>query len=274
MIYTHKMKRDATNLNARRNNKIIPRKIATTALATVLTVSAGLGLTGCFGISGSSSSSSSSGDTQVDSNTAKMVTSSTKITMKKGSENKMFNNSITLSVLDFQRRPVSLFQGSSTQSSDAGSSSGTVGTTSTDDVALQIDFSYMWNPNTYSTNTTNAGGTNTTAPSTLEDVLQPGKLMYIQGKDQYGELYTTSTIITPDTTEDNTLSLNQQWDYNLLKGDLPQASDTKKGSIVFQVSTNVTDLELIIITPDNNPSPTQADSVLSGSNKIYSIDLT
>ena len=98
--------------------------------------------------------------------------------------------------------------------------------------------------------------------------------MYIQGKDQYGELYTTSTIITPDTEEDNTLSLNQQWDYNLLQSDLPQASDTKKGSVVFQVSTNVTDLELIIITPDNNANPTQADSVLSGSNKIYSIDLT
>lgn len=272
MIYINRMRRDATHLIQVKSHN--HRKIVTTTLAATLAVSAGLGLTGCFGINGSSSSTSNA-NTQVDSNTAAMVTSSTKITMKKGSENKMFNNSITLSVLDFQRRPVSLFQGSSTQSSDTGgSSSGTVGTTSTNDVALQIDFSYMWNPNTYSTNTTNAGGTNTSVPSSLEDVLQPGKLMYIQGKDQYGELYTTSTIITPETKEDDTLSLNQQWDYNLLKSDLPQASDTKKGSIVFQVSTNVTDLELIIITPDNNPNPTQADNVLSGGNKIYSIDLT
>lgn len=271
MLYTGKMKRDATHVNSRYSRKSRQRTM-TTAFAAVLAISAGLGLTGCFSIGGSPSSGK---DTQVDSNTAAMVTSSTKITMKKGAENKMFNNSVTLSVLDFQRRPVSLFQGASTQSSDAGSStSGTVGTTSTNDVALQIDFSYMWNPNTYATNTTNAGGTNTSAPRTLDSVLQPGKLMYIQGKDQYGELYTTSTIITPDTEEDNTLSLNQQWDYNLLQSDLPQASDTKKGSVVFQVSTNVTDLELIIITPDNNANPTQADSVLSGSNKIYSIDLT
>ena len=271
MNHMNHSRRDATHLKNNRCRKTT-LKLITTAMASVLAMSAGLGLTGCFGIGGSSSSSSS---TQVDSNTAKMVTSSTKITMKKGAENKMFNNSVTLSVLDFQRRPVSLFQGSTTQSSDTGgSSSGTVGTTSTTDVALQIDFSYMWNPNTYTTNTTNAGGTSTTIPSSLEDVLQPGKLMYIQGKDQYGELYTTSTIITPDTEEDQTLSLNQQWDYNLIKSDLPQASDTKKGSIVFQVSTNVTDLELIIITPDNNANPTQSDNVLSGNNKIYSIDLT
>lgn len=270
MLYTGKTKRDAIHVNSRYSKQSRKRTV-TTALAAVLAISAGLGLSGCFSMGGAPSSEK---DTQVDSNTASMVTSSTKIAMKKGAENKMFNNSVTLSVLDFQRRPVSLFQGASTQSSDEGSSSGTVGTTSTNDVALQIDFSYMWNPNTYSTNTTNAGGTNASAPDTLNSILQPGKLMYIQGKDQYGELYTTSTIITPDTEEDNALSLNQQWDYNLIQSALPQASDTKKGSIVFQVSTNVTDLELIIITPDNNANPTQVDSVLSGNNKIYSIDLT
>ena len=72
MLYTGKMKRDATHVNSRYSRKSRQRTM-TTAFAAVLAISAGLGLTGCFSIGGSPSSGK---DTQVDSNTAAMVTSS------------------------------------------------------------------------------------------------------------------------------------------------------------------------------------------------------
>ena len=106
------------------------------------------------------------------------------------------------------------------------------------------------------------------APATL--TIEPGTTIYMQGHDQDGGDYISSTIVIPDENEDaNTLAINAQWNYNLMDATLPEASQTREGSILFQVSSQVKDLQLVMVSGNNNADPTDAESVLAGNRDIY-----
>ena len=147
----------------------------------------------------------------------------------------------------------------------------------TNRVAIEVDVSYTYNSTALTTNTQQYGGNINGSVTTLSDLLLPGKLMYITGKDQNGSEYVASDVLAVNTgtqTADNTLGTNAQWDYDVLDSELPQAAQTKTGSMVFIVSSTAKDLTLHIITANKNASPTNEEAVGAGNNYHYTLDLS
>ena len=227
------------------------RKAIAAIIGLALIPCVSLGLAGCSGGGGGQSEES-----------VTYVTSST-IEMTNGSDNRMCNGSLQLTILDAQKRPVSIFSNQSESSSAAQEDT-------SNDIIVEVDMSVMFNANTYTQVLTQLGATNVQVPTTMSDIFEPGTTIYMQGHDQNGADYTSSAVVIPDENENaNTLATNAQWNYDLLNANLPEASQTLQGSILFQVSSQVKDLQLVIISGNNNAAPTDADSVLAGNRDTF-----
>ena len=228
----------------------------------------GCSLFGGLGGGGSSSatvSTSASGQTGGTSSSNANVTrtTSTAYAIKIGAKNPMVNDAVQLTVTGVERRPVSTFANATSDD--------------TNRVAIEVDVSYTYNSTALTTNTQQYGGNINGSVTTLSDLLLPGKLMYITGKDQNGSEYVASDVLAVNTgtqTADNTLGTNAQWDYDVLDSELPQAAQTKTGSMVFIVSSTAKDLTLHIITANKNASPTNEEAVGAGNNYHYTLDLS
>ena len=146
---------------------------------------------------------------------------------------------------------------------------------STDDVVIEVDLEYTWNVNTYTEAVKKAGNSTSGTPKTLEDILKPGNLMVIQGNDANGEPYSSCNVIAPDEQDEDVFGINAQWDYNILSSDLPEASKTKKGSMLFLVSSSAENLKLYMLTPTSGQAIGSGSSKLeSGAAAQFSLDLT
>ena len=272
----------------RNGTNTITRRATSCALAGLLAASP-LALSGCslfggLGVGGSSSatvSTSANGQTGGTSSSNANVTrtTSTAYAIKIGAKNPMVNDAVQLTVTGVERRPVSTFA-NAMQDASGGSSASSDNANTSDDtnrVAIEVDVSYTYNSTALTTNTQQYGGNINGSVTTLSDLLLPGKLMYITGKDQNGSEYVASDVLAVNTgtqTADNTLGTNAQWDYDVLDSELPQAAQTKTGSMVFIVSSTAKDLTLHIITANKNASPTNEEAVGAGNNYHYTLDLS
>lgn len=269
-----------------RNGKnMIVQRTASCMLAGLLVVSP-LALSGCslFGGTGGSSSNTTavSGGNGSKSGTASSNANVTRTTssayaIKIGAKNPMANDAIQLTVTGVERRPVSTFTNAMQGASRSSSSSNTNTADDTNRVAIEVDVSYTYNSTTLTTNTEQYGGNVNGSVNTLSDLLLPGELMYITGTDQNGSEYIASDVLavtTGSSSSSNTLGTNAQWDYDVLDSALPQAAQTKTGSMVFVVSSTAKDLTLHIITANKNASPTDAEAVGAGNNYHYTLDLS
>ena len=156
-----------------------------------------------------------------------------------------------------------------------GTSATEVSAAATTDIVVQVDVSFTWNVNTYATALANNGTTMNKAPSTLTDLFQPGKLMYIQGEDADGNLYQSADIIEPEEQKDvNQLAINSQWDYSVMYSPLPETSVTKTGSFLLRVPSTAKNLKLIFVTPTSGQDVTQPDTVGAGNVAVYELPLT
>ena len=266
----------------RNGTNTITRRATSCALAGLLAASP-LALSGCslfggLGDGGSSSatvSTSANGQTGGTSSSNANVTrtTSTAYAIKIGAKNPMVNDAVQLTVTGVERRPVSTFANAMQDASGGSSAS----SDDTNRVAIEVDVSYTYNSTALTTNTQQYGGNINGSVTTLSDLLLPGKLMYITGKDQNGSEYVASDVLAVNTgtqTADNTLGTNAQWDYDVLDSELPQAAQTKTGSMVFIVSSTAKDLTLHIITANKNASPTNEEAVGAGNNYHYTLDLS
>lgn len=269
-------------MTRRNGTNTITRRATSCVLAGLLAASP-LALSGCslfggLGGGGSSSatvSTSASGQTGGTSSSNANVTrtTSTAYAIKIGAKNPMVNDAVQLTVTGVERRPVSTFANAMQDASGGSSAS----SDDTNRVAIEVDVSYTYNSTALTTNTQQYGGNINGSVTTLSDLLLPGKLMYITGKDQNGSEYVASDVLAVNTgtqTADNTLGTNAQWDYDVLDSELPQAAQTKTGSMVFIVSSTAKDLTLHIITANKNESPTNEEAVGAGNNYHYTLDLS
>lgn len=266
-------------------NDIFARRVASCALAGLLMVSP-LALSGCslFGGLGGSSSNTTTvsggtngGGSSSASNANVTRTTSSAYAIKIGAKNPMANDAIQLTVTGVERRPVSTFTNAMQGASRSSTSSNTNTADDTNRVAIEVDVSYTYNSTTLTTNTEQYGGNVNGSVNTLSDLLLPGELMYITGTDQNGSEYIASDVLavtTGSSSSSNTLGTNAQWDYDVLDSALPQAAQTKTGSMVFVVSSTAKDLTLHIITANKNASPTDAEAVGAGNNYHYTLDLS
>lgn len=260
-----------------RKANALARRIASCALIGLLAVSP-VALTGCGMLGGASGTSTTTGgnaSSGSSSNANVTRTTSTAYAIALGAKNPMVNDALQLTVTGVERRPVSTFTNASQQSS-SGSSGNANTSDDTNRVAIEVDVSYTYNSTTLATNTQQYGGNVNGSVSTLSDLLLPGSLMYITGTDQNGSDYVASDVLTVNTgtTSSNTLGTNAQWDYNVLNSALPQAAQTKSGSMVFVVSSTAKDLTLHIITANKDANPLDVDSVGAGNNYHYTLDLS
>lgn len=199
-------------------------------------------------------------------------TTSAAYAMKIGAQNPMANDALQMTITNVERRPISTFVNAN--DSKTASSDGAAATDDEDNlIAVEIDMQYTFNPTTLSTNTEQAGGDKPGTPSTLSDVLLPGELMYITGKDTDGNEYIASDILTVNANND-TLGTNAQWDYSLLDSALPQAATKKSGSVIFEVTSTASDLTLHIITANDNSDPLDGEAVAGGNNYHYTLGLS
>lgn len=264
----------------------ITRRVTSCMLAGMLVVSP-LALSGCslFGGLGGGSDSSSSATTTTSttssspsSNANVTRTTSAAYAIAIGAKNPMVNDAVQLTVTGVERRPVSTFTNAMRGSSGSGASSSNTNTSDdANKVAIEVDISYTYNSTTLTTNTAQYGGNINGNVSTLSDLLLPGSLMYITGTDQNGSEYIASDVLAVNTnasSSTNTLGTNAQWDYDVLDSALPQAAQTKTGSMVFIVSSTAKDLTLHIITAEKNAAPFDEESVGSGNNYHYTLDLS
>ena len=240
-------------------------RIAAIAVCLPLTLSP-LMLTGCFGGGGGE-----------ESNSNVIQVSQTSYEIQRNAVNDMVNRGLKFTITDMQRRPMSVFSGSSISKSQAmeGTSATEVSAAATTDIVVQVDVSFTWNVNTYATALANNGTTMNKAPSTLTDLFQPGKLMYIQGEDADGNLYQSADIIEPEEQKDvNQLAINSQWDYSVMSSPLPETSVTKTGSFLLRVPSTAKNLKLIFVTPTSGQDVTQPDTVGAGNVAVYELPLT
>lgn len=239
-------------------------KTLLSATAAALAVLSAVPLSGCMdmGIGGDSTSEITS-----------VEVAQTSFTIEENAVNNMCNGAIKLTVTGMQRRPMSVFAGSSIEGARGemdGSSESSVGAASAaTDIAIQVDVSYTWNLSTYQQAT--GGGS---VPLSLKDVLLPGSLMYVTGTDPDGNPYTTADIIVPAAQENvNALAINAQWDYDVLNSPLPETSVTKTGSFLLRVPSTVNNLSLVIMTPMGGQE-LSADAPNTGETYIYELPLT
>jgi hypothetical protein len=267
------------------------RKAMTLSMAVAIVLAGTLAISGCSLIGGSSGTSSSSGTTSASAsasdgsgneNTSKIqTTTSSAYAIKVGAQNPMVDDALQMTVTNVERRPVSTFTNAMSGSdgtSSSDSSSNTNDSSDDEKVAIEVDISYTYNPTTLKTNVSNYGGEISQDPDTLSDVLLLGELMYITGEDATGSKYVSTDVLSVATgssdSSDNTLGTNAQWDYDVLNSQLPQAAQTKTGSIIFTVSSTARNLTLHIITGHENANPLDAESVGSGNNYNYTLDLS
>ena len=235
----------------------ISKVLITGAMSAILCSS--IFLTGCMG----------GGEEQTGTQVAQ-----TNIQINLNAENDMCNDALKLTVTGIQRRPTSIFAGSDIATSQmAGTNASEVSVANSNDIAIQVDVSFRWNINTYTSAVTAAGGQpNTSSLTTLGALLQPGSLMYVEGVDSDGNIYQSADIITPAQQENvNALSIDAQWDYDVLNSDLPETSVTKTGSFLIRVPSTVQDLKLIIQTPTSG-QPIDRD-ISGGGTYIYELPL-
>lgn len=246
--------------------------IAPTTAAIML--GACLVLPGCFGGLSDPVGTSSNGSGGSSSNNANMIqVSQTSYGITRNAVNNMVNGALKFSVTDMQRRPMSTFSGSAISSSEG--AGGAVSAAATNDIVVQIDVSYTWNVNTYRTALQNAGTDVNMVPSALKDVLQPGKLMYIQGEDADGNLYQSADVIVPSEQKDvNQLAINAQWDYNVLNSPLPETSVTKTGSFLMRIPSTAKNLKLVFVTPMSGQDVSRVDNISQGNVAVYELPLT
>lgn len=242
------------------------KRITAIALSSVLAFAAPAALSGCAGGGGSSTAENT------------VAVNQTSYQIEENAVNNMCNGAMKLSVTGMQRRPTSVFSGSSIQGGSQGmdgTSDSQVSAATETDIAIQVDISYTWNVNTYIQAVTAAGGQASTAPSSLIDVLVPGTLMYVSGTDADGNPYMSADIISPPAQEDvNALAINAQWDYDVLNSPLPETSVTKTGSFLLRVPSTVNNLKLVIITPMGGQDPKSANDIGSGETYLYELPLT
>ena len=254
-----------------RSSKRIIMPVAAAAM-----LSACLVLPGCFG--GLSdpvgTASNGSGGSSTSDNANMVQVSQTSYGITRNAVNNMCNGALKFSVTDMQRRPMSTFSGSAISSAEGGGS-GAVSAAATNDIVVQIDVSYTWNVNTYRTALQNAGNDVNMVPSALKDVLQPSKLMYIQGEDADGNLYQSADVIVPAEQKDvNQLAINAQWDYNVLNSPLPETSVTKTGSFLMRIPSTAKNLKLIFVTPMSGQDVSRVETIQQGNVAVYELPLT
>lgn len=195
------------------------------------------------------------------------------VQITQNAKNTLVNDSLVMTVTGIQRRPLSVFEGSSVKASGGDTGSARVDSSSSDFVVVEVDMNIEFNLNTLTSSAEKAN----IKVSTLEDLLLPGSLMMITGKDQNGGDYTSCDILIPETNEETAAASsgfsNSDWDYSLIKSDLPTMSQVKSGSILFKVSPTASDLKLVIITADGNSLPLDPAAVQSGNKKIYYLDI-
>ena len=196
------------------------------------------------------------------------------VQIAQNAKNPLVNDSLMLTVTGIQRRPLSVFQGSSVKEAGSQAGSGRVDSSSSDFVIVEVDMNIEYNANTLMSSAEKAN----IKASTLEDLLLPGELMMITGKDQNGGDYTSCDILIPETDEETQAAAsssfsNGDWDYSLIKSELPTMSQTKSGSILFKVSPTASDLKLVIVTANGNPLPLDAEAVQNGNKKVYYLDI-
>lgn len=240
-----------------------------TTITLVLLTIVTLALCGCGGFGGGSGGESgdSSSDTQI------RRTTSSAYEVKLGAQNPMANDSLQMVITNVERRPLSTF--TNLNDTDASSQSKNFDDMSDQDIAIEVDISYTFNSTTLTTNTQQYGGELSSLPSNLSDVLLPGELMYITGIDADGNEYIASDVLQVRSSDaSSTLGTNAQWDYNVLDSALPQAAQTKTGSMVFEVSSTASDLTLHIITASKNAEPLDSDAVATGNNYHYTLDMS
>ena len=164
-----------------------------------------------------------------------------------------------------------MFQGGGiTSSGPTQGGNSKVDASSSDYVVVEVDLDVEFNENTLASSTERGSVKN----STLSDLLLPGQLMMVTGKDQNGADYTSCDILVPETSPEEASGFsNGDWDYNVMQSPLPAMSQTKSGSILLKVSPTVSELKLVIITANGNTDPLNPESVKSGNKKIYYLEL-
>lgn len=198
------------------------------------------------------------------------ITSQT-IEVVPGAQTKLCNDSLTMTVTGIQKRPVSTFANANVEYDNAGNEG--ANEMSSTSVIIEVDMALTFNENTYMQVTQAVGG-KPKAPSSVADIFAPGELMFVRGKDPNGGDYQSYAVVMPETqTAPSQAISNSQWHYDLLDQQLPEASETITGSMLFKVSAKAHDLQLIVYTADNNAEPLDGESVRLGNNKTLILDL-
>lgn len=193
------------------------------------------------------------------------------VEMVQGAKTQLCNNALTMTVTGIQKRPVSTFAGASVIN-DVADSTG-INEMSSTSIIIEVDMALTFNENTFQQVTAAAGGSSK-APSQVSDILVPGSLVFVTGKDPNGGDYVSRAIVMPESQAmPSQAIMNSQWHYSILKEILPEASETLTGSMLFKVSAKARDLKLIIYTANNNPEPLNEESVRLGNNKMLVLDL-
>lgn len=199
------------------------------------------------------------------------VTSQT-VQVKENAKNVMCNNAMALTILGVQKRPISTFAGANVIL-DTNDSQG-VNEMSSNSIVVEIDMSITFNDTTFR-QVTQASGGDEDPPRSVEEVLIPGSLVFISGKDPNGGEYRSYTIIQPETQSAPSQAVsNSQWRYNILEEPIPEASETLNGSLLFKVNAKAEDLQFNIYSAYNNAEPLDEGAVRSGNNQrfVFNID--
>ena len=227
------------------------------ALIAALMMALTTGLSGCAMFGGGGSASTASTQSQAVGNVIEL-----------GKEYQLFNNSVKMTVLSVQRRPLSHFLGGTDISSERN-------ITSDMDIVVEVDVALRYNQNVLTTSIGQLGGAlpdENSYPDTLMSLLQPGSLLYLSGTDQDGYPYTSASVLAGPTSTDNTLGTNAQWDYNMMSSPLPQSTTEKRGSILLLSTSSVRDMSVMIASPTSCPNPLNPEAVMSDPSTIlYSI---
>lgn len=238
------------------------RKASHGMLPVVVATTTTLLLSGCSLFGGGKKSSSGDEITYVTSQTIKV---------KENAKNVMCNNGMALTILGVQKRPISTFAGANVIL-DTNDSQG-VNEMSSNSIVVEIDMSITFNDNTFR-QVTQASGGDEDPPSTIDEVLIPGSLIFISGKDPNGGEYRSYTIIQPETESVPSQAIsNSQWKYNILREPVPEASETLNGSLLFKVNAKAQDLRFNIYSAYNNAEPLDEGAVRSGNNQQFVFDI-
>lgn len=188
-----------------------------------------------------------------------------------GAENRICNDSVGLTINGIQKRPITTFADADVIFDTADNEG--ISESLNNSLALEIDMDVTFNSHTFE-DVTRAAGSEENPPKKMIDILRPGSLIFIRGTDPNGGKYSSYAIIQPDDDMNpNQAIANSQWNYNILDATLPEASESISGSLLFKISSRAKDLQLVIFTANNNPSPLDEQAVMSGNNKALILDI-